>query len=229
MTNYVNEDKRNRELWGEGEYDIPVIIDVDAAEEYGLLCGIKKSDIHGRKLGNRYRKVVYVKGDAQLYYEVTNSYWREDKAGDRDRRCPAQGARGGQIRCPEEVKDPVTGEMMGNSCQNCPYYYSLDKQEFYTIPFSELSKKDAEGNEGEYEPVSSGIEYEADRYLRIVDELVDYVSKIDVELVEIVRLKVAGMDQSEIGSMIGKTQSTVSYRIKKLEPIVKEFLENIAY
>ena len=139
------------------------------------------------------------------------------------------GIRGGRIRCPEEVKDPVTGEVMTNSCQNCPYYYSLDKKEFYTIPFSELNKTDVDGNEGEYEPVSNGAEYEADRYLRIVEDLLAYVSKIDIDLVDIVRLRVAGMDQKEIGKILGKTQSTVSYRIKKLEPIVKEFLENVAY
>ena len=167
MTNYVNEDKRSKELWGEGEYEIPVIVDRESIGKCGI-SGIEKKDIHKRRIGNKVVNVVYVKGDKAMYDAVMNSYYSEIKKEERDRRCMIGNEKGQLIRCPERVRNPETGEMETNSCKNCPYYNLFEKENFHTLSFSALQGETDEGDCETIEPETNKLQDEGERYERIL-------------------------------------------------------------
>lgn len=228
MTNNANQETRNAKLWGEGEYDIPVIVDKDSIAECGI-SGILRDEIHKRRIGNKVVNVVYIKGDKAMFDAVMNSYYSEIKKEERDRRCLIGNGKGRLIRCPECVKNPETGEMEANSCKNCPYYNLLEKDNFHTLTFSSLSGETEEGDSEAVEPGTDRLQDEGERYERILKEMIDYVNEINPLYGEILSMAERGIGQVEIGKMVHKSQASVNAYLKKIKPIVKEFLENVTY
>lgn len=225
----VNEEGRLAADWGKGECLIPVIIDMDAVDENGMIAGVSRKDLRTKRVCNRTEKVVYVRGSKELYDKVMREYSSEFKGDERDRRCLVNGRDGKLIRCPKEIVDPLTGEKKRNSCKDCPYYYSLDKQDYYMVPFADLAIVKDDGEEIEFEPGMEEMMPESDRYLKILEELIDYVSEINPLYGEIIRMKEQGVGQVDIAGKIGKSQPSVAAYLKTLRPIVEEFLENLVY
>lgn len=225
----LNQDGKLAADWGEGDYEIPVIIDMDSVDENGMMAGITKSDLRTKRVCNRMKKVVYVRGSKEAYDAIMSSYSKEFKAEDRDRRCMVEGEGGRLIRCPEQVLDPETGKMVTRSCKDCPYYTSLDKKDFHTATFSDLSSENDQGETVEYEPGTCDFMFSGDRYLKILEDLISHVNEINPMYGEIIRLREAGADQKSIAQSIGKSQPSVVAYLKNLKPIVEEFLENLIY
>lgn len=225
----MTKSENQRKLWGEGEYQIPVILDMDSIDENGMIAGMSKSDIHKKRVCNRQSKVAYVNGSKELYDEVMDTYYKEFKREDRAKRCSIGNGNGRLIRCPEIIVNPKTGEKVANNCENCPYYNSLDKQEYFTIPFSTLAHQNDDGDVTEFEPSVDKMENESERYIKMLEELIEHVKELDPVLAEVIRLREKGMGQTEIGQAIGKSQASVNAYLKKLKPIVDEFLEQLIY
>jgi hypothetical protein len=220
-----NEDGKFASEWGSGECLIPVIVDEVDGEL--RLAGISKRDLHRRRVCNREKNVVYVRGNKEMYDGVMSTYSAEFKKEDRDRRCHVKGENGGLIRCPEQVRDPETGRMMHRSCEDCPYYNSLDKRDYYTASFSDLSSETEEGDCAEFIPGTGDMMPGGDRYLMILEELIEHVSELNPDYGEIIRLREQGMGQKDIAEAIGKSQPSVAAYLKGLRPVVEEFLENL--
>ena len=82
----VNQDGKLVALWEEGEYEIPVIIDMDSVDENGMIAGVSKRDLRTKRVCDRTKKVVYVRGTKEQYDAIMDTYSKEFKAEARDRR-----------------------------------------------------------------------------------------------------------------------------------------------
>ena len=76
----LNQDGKPVEVWGEGDYEIPVIIDMDSVDENGMIAGISKRDLKTKRVCDRTKKVVFVRGTKKQYDAVMDTYSKEFKA-----------------------------------------------------------------------------------------------------------------------------------------------------
>ena len=74
----MTKSENQRKLWGEGEYQIPVILDMDSIDEYGMIAGMSKSDIHKKRVCNRQSRVAYVDEVAFRYYNFIQADTQEE-------------------------------------------------------------------------------------------------------------------------------------------------------
>ena len=70
----LNQDGKPVEVWGEGDYEIPVIIDMDSVDENGMIAGISKRDLKTKRVCDRTKKVVFVRGTKKQYDAVMDTY-----------------------------------------------------------------------------------------------------------------------------------------------------------
>ena len=192
---------------------IPMIVDRASIEEYGMIAGVKKSQIRKWRIGNRLVDVVLVPGTKAQYDAVMSSYSAEFKAEDRDKRCEISNGKGKLIRCPES-----------NKCSQCPYANSLDKKNFGTLTFSCLAAENEETNFEAAAPPTYGA---ADIYLDMLKELISHVQKIDPNYGKILQLLSDGFSHREIGDKIGMGKSTVTDKVAKIKVIVMDLLDNM--
>jgi hypothetical protein len=197
----------------EEQVQIPMIIDRDSIEEYGMIVGVKKSQIRKWRIGNRIVDVVLVPGTKTQYDAVMSSYSAEFKAEDRDKRCEISNGKGKLIRCPES-----------NKCSQCPYATSLDKKNFGTLTFSCLAAENEETNFEAAAPPTYGA---ADIYLDILKELISHVQEIDPNYGKILQLLSDGFSHREIADEIGMGKSTVTDKVTKIKAIVIDLLNNM--
>lgn len=225
----LNRDGKSVELWGEGDCEIPVIIDMDSVDAYGMVSGTTRGNLRKKRVSNRIKKVVLVRGTKEQYDSIMSSYSTEFKTEDRDRRCIVSGKDGKLIRCPERVVDSETGKMKYNSCRDCPYYYSMDKKDYYTATFSDFASGCDDNDLEDFEPGGGKSMSEGERYYRILKDLIESVGKKNPVLAEILRLKEEGMSQSKIGEQVGINQRRISEILKAFRPEMEKFLDNLIY
>lgn len=207
---------------------IPYEVDKDSLRECGI-AGISMKDIHEITIGSRRVNVIFVEGNKEQYDEVMNAYSRECKRRDRDRRCMVGNGNGRLIRCPERVMDSMTGEMVANCCKDCPYYYSLDKKNYYTATFTDLSYENGDGELDVFEPATEHFQSEGERYELLLEHLAKYFYEMNATYYKVIVMAEKGFSQKMIGKAIGKDQAYVSKLLKRLKPIVKEFLYEQSY
>lgn len=195
---------------------IPMIVDRASIEEYGMIAGVKKSQIRKWRIGNRLVDVVLVPGTKAQYDAVMSSYSAEFKAEDRDKRCEVSNGKGKLIRCPES-----------NKCSQCPYAISLDKKNFGTLTFSCLSAENEDGEESDFEAVAPTTYGAADIYLGMLNELINRVNEIDPNYGKILQLLSDGFSHREIADEIGMGKSTVTDKVTKIKAIVIDLLDNM--
>lgn len=200
----------------EEQVQIPMIIDRDSIEEYGMIVGVKKSQIRKWRIGNRIVDVVLVPGTKTQYDAVMSSYSAELKAEDRDKRCEVSNGKGKLIRCPES-----------NKCSQCPYSTSLDKKNFGTLTFSCLAAENEDEEETDFEAVAPAAYGSADIYLGMLNELISRVQEIDPNYGRILQLLSDGFSHREIADEIGMGKSTVTDKVARVKAIVVDLLDNM--
>lgn len=200
----------------EEQVQIPIIIDRDSIEEYGMIAGVKKSQIRKWRIGNRLVDVVLVPGTKAQYDAVMSSYSAELKAEDRDKRCEVSNGKGKLIRCPES-----------NKCSQCPYSTSLDKKNFGTLTFSCLAAENEDEEETDFEAVAPAAYGSADIYLGMLNELISRVQEIDPNYGRILQLLSDGFSHREIADEIGMGKSTVTDKVARVKAIVVDLLDNM--
>lgn len=195
---------------------IPMIIDRDSIEEYGMIVGAKKSQIRKWRIGNRIVDVILIPGTKEQYDAIMSSYSAEFKAEDRDKRCEISNGKGKLIRCPES-----------NKCSQCVYFNSLDKKNFGTLTFSCLTAENEDGEESDFEAVAPKTYGAADIYLDMLNELITRVNEIDPTYGKILQLLSDGLTHREIANKIGMGKSTVTDKVTRIKAIVIDLLENM--
>lgn len=202
----------------DNEVLIPMIVDLDSADEHGMLAGLSRDDLRIWRVGNRKVTVALIPGTKEIYDGLMSSYSSEFKKEDRDRRCLIGDGKGHLIRCQET-----------NKCSECPYYYSLDKRAYGTATFSSLAMEDEDGKVTEFEPEAPEGYGDGERYARILKDLIEHVAELDPEGAEILRLLEQNKSRREVARILNKPKSTVIDKVNKLKPIVQDFLDNIIY
>lgn len=194
----------------DNEVLIPMITTIEAALDYGY----SRSDIRMWRVGNRTLPVILVPGTKEQYDAYINSFVREFKAEDRDKRCQIPGENGCLIRCPDE-----------NKCRECPYHLSLDKEAQGTAPFSSLTITNTDGSEEPFEPISPEGYNSTDEYYRLVEDLVAYLEARRAEYGAIARLLLDGYSRREIAEVLDLPKSSVIDWAKKIQELTSEFLD----
>lgn len=194
----------------ENEVLIPMITTIEAALDFGY----SRSDIRMWRVGNRTLPVILVPGTQEQYEAYINSFVREFKEEDRDKRCQIPGKNGKLIRCPDEKK-----------CRECPYHCSLDKEAQGTAVFSDLTTVNADGSEEPFEPISPEGYNSSDEYYRMVENLVAYLSAKRAEYGAIARLLLDGYSRREIADALNLPKSSVIDWAKKIQELTTEFLD----
>lgn len=189
-----------------------MVTTIEAALDYGYPL----KDLQQWRIGNRICTVILVPGTKEQYDAYLSSFSKEFKAEDRDKRCQISDGKGHSIRYPEE-----------NKCKDCPLYHSLDKKGFGTLTFSDLTWTNEDGVEEAYEPIAPDGYGSADRYLELLQELMEYVAKRRQEYAPVVKLLSDGLSHREIAKELGIPKSTVIDWVKRIQELTLEFMENI--
>lgn len=192
---------------------IPMITTIEAALDYGY----SMNDIRLWRIDNRLCTVILVPGTKEQYEAYLSSFSKEFRAENRDKRCQVSDGKKHSIRCPEE-----------NTCEACPFYHSLDKKDFGTLPFSDLTRTNEDGIEEVYEPTAPEGYNSADQYLKLLQKLTAYVADIRPEYASIVKMLSDGLSHREIAKELGIPKSTVIDWIKKIQELTLEFMETLA-
>ena len=191
---------------------IPMVTTIEAALDYGY----SMNDIRLWRIGNRMCTVVLIPGTKEQYDSYLSSFSKEFKAEDCDKRCQISDGKGHAIRCPES-----------NKCKDCPFYHSIDKIDYGTLTFSDLSWTNEDGIEEAYEPITPEGYSSAERYLELLQELMRYVEAIRPEYALVVKLLSDGLTRREIAKELGVPKSTVIDWVKKIQELTLKFMENI--
>ena len=191
---------------------IPMVTTIEAALDYGY----SMNDIRQWRIGNRMCTVVLIPGTKEQYNSYLSSFFKESKAEDRDKRCQISDGKGHAIRCPES-----------NKCKDCPFYHSIDKKDYGTLTFSDLSWTNEDGIEEAYEPIAPEGYSSAERYLELLQELMRYVEAIRPEYALVVKLLSDGLTRREIAKELGVPKSTVIDWVKKIQELTLKFMEDI--
>lgn len=195
---------------------IPMVVDKASLLDNGMMAGIKKSDIRKWTIGCHKVDVVLVPGTQEQYNDIMNTYYREFKAEDRDKRCVVSDGKGHLIRCPE-----------CNKCKECPLY--LTREHYGTATFSDLENTNDEGETVPFDPESTHDYNDADRYERMLVDLVDHINEVAPEYADLLNLLMDGLSRREAAAELNIPKSTAIDRVAKLRKIVDEFLENLYY
>lgn len=83
--------------------------------------------------------------------------------------------------------------------------YHMDKKDYYTASFSDLSAENEQGDVTEFEPGSSDMMPSGDRYLKILEDLIAHVAESNPLYGDIIRMREQGVGQADIAKSIGKS------------------------
>ena len=195
---------------------LPIIVDKSSIKEHGRIAGSDNFKIAKSRVCSRSVDVILVPGTKEQYDEIMRDYSHEYKSEDRDKRCAIPGENGKLIRCPE-----------CNKCCDCKYYYTRDY--YGTATFSDLSVTGEDGDIIEYETESPENYDSAERYVRMLAELIQHVTEIDPSFGTMMQLLHDGKSRRQVADEMGLPKSTVIDRVAKLRKITDEFLDNLTY
>jgi len=200
--------KENKNNLTDDQVMVPVVVTAKAAHDLGF----KKSDIHPWTIGSHTVNVVFVPASKAVRDGYLRTWYNEFQQEDRDARCQIIGESGKMIRCPES-----------NKCAEC-----AKMRDHKTVTFSDLEGDDSEENiPFEDQIPDTGHASYGDEYFAILNNLVDFVSKIHPEYALVVYLLGLEYTQHEVSEMTGISQQLISYWVRKLRVECEDFFDNI--
>lgn len=236
-------------ITGELDYFYPMRITSPADREFAKAQGL---EIARTRLGNRVFDAVMipcktVERDAtgkesyadtpseiqhQRYLEFIKAEMVEQDAEKRDGRCIIPDENGGYKRCPLRVANPAythggnEPKTLPVKCEGCKY--EEFKHAHTVTPFSTMDYVDEETGEiVPFEPTASRLSFEADRYDRLSEELLEAVRAQAPDLFDFTGLLLREFSRSEAARELGTHTSTAAYRRKKIMEIARKFLDSI--
>ena len=194
---------------------IPMIVDLDSIKENGKMMGLE--NIVYRMIKGKLRPVMEIPGSEDQYKTMMSFYENESKKESRSKRCLIPSKYIGLKRCPE-----------GKKCVDCDYYRNKNFA-FGDATFSDLASVDNNGSTVEFDPAAPSSYLQGDREIRILKDLSEHAEKMYEGYSEILVELYEGKSQRQIARERNIPQRTLSSRIKKLNAMAKELMENLDY
>lgn len=180
---------------------------------------------------------ILLEVDKPTYDEFQREIWKTEDRHKQENRCIICGKNEKSMRCPIRIPNPqytdTNGEpkTLANDCSNCPYgYHKLFHPIKGKIHFSSLDIMDDNGNIDEFDPEAAKHYSEADIYVTMLKDLINYIHEKYPqypEYLDFISLLGNEIDLKEAAAIIGRPKSTLYGWLKKLRPIFDEFIESV--
>lgn len=180
---------------------------------------------------------ILLEVDKPTYDEFQREIWKAEDQHKQEKRCIICGKNGKSMRCPIRIPNPQYTSTNGNpktianDCNNCPYgYHKLFRPINGKLYFSSLDTTDDNGNIDEFDPEAAKHYSEADTYITLLKDLINYVHEKYPqypEYLDLISILGNEIDMKEAAAIIGRPKSTLYGWLKKLRPIFDEFIESV--
>ena len=180
---------------------------------------------------------IRVEVTSEAYNVFKKSQWHEEDQYRQENRCTVSGANGKSIVCPRRVKNPdYTGapgetKTIANDCENCPYgCQHLFRPTKGILYFSTLDTEDDQGNTEAFDPAGNQHFSEADTYLQLLSDLINFVKTHYPKYAaytDLIDLLGHDLDIKTASQIMGKPKTTLYGWLKKLRPIFDEFIDTV--
>ncbi len=187
------------------KFQVPMIVSDDVIHDFG----IKPGDIHRKRIGDRWYRVVMIDADEATYRAYMSPIWAEIKRNDREGRCLVSGKNGKLIRCPESKK-----------CEDCERYVDVCKE--MNRPASLQFLVESGGDPATDDSFEDDAIYEA-----ILEDLIQMLDEIDPVYGSIFRLLYSGASQKEMAEALDMKPRTISDYVRRIREIVQPVTREI--
>jgi len=181
------------------KYLIPMEVTKETIRDFNL----DRSQIIRTKIGNKLVSAIMVLVTKEQYEAYMRPMWAELKREEREKRCVVCNGKGKLKRCID-------------NCKNCSKI-----KEGSALSLDRLTEE----NKIEF-PSQNNAESEITLISMILEDLLEVLHQQDPELARIFKLLHDGAPQHAIGKLIGKKQTTINYKIKKMRSILQQYVDH---
>ena len=189
--------KQNNSRKPADTYVIPMPVTDETIRDYGIDPGM----IRWALVGSKKCRVAMIPATKEQYDAFMQPLWAEQKREARERRCVISGKGGKLVRCPDS-----------RSCVKCPHYQHIDHNDNKPTSVEMLVEKSQE-------PVSMDAFEDTVANFALLDTLVERLSELSPEYVEILRLLIDELPQADIAEMLHMKPRTLSDKVKRIREI----------
>ena len=171
--------------------------------------------------------------DKPTYDRFKRDQWMEEYHLRQEKRCITGGSDGKSRFCPCRIPNPDYQEgnsipkTIANDCSKCPYYRSFRSARSKVL-FSALGVTDDQGNETPFDPESADAISQADAYLELLSNLIDFIEIHYPKYQKYTQLiQILGHEYTltEAADILDKPYRTLYGWIRTLRPIIDEYLD----
>lgn len=223
------------------KYFIRLETDAEGIRQYKQLPESEKQGISlgQMRVEGKLVPAIKLEVDKVTYDEFQRESWKAEDRYKQENRCIICGKDGKSIRCPARVANPLYTDTNGqtktiaNDCSNCPHgYHRLFRPVKGKIYFSALDITDASGNTDEFEPDAGCRHSDADIYLALLQELIEYINIHYPQYssyTELISLLGNEIDMKDAADIMDKPKSTLYGWLKRIRPIFDEFMDTVDF
>lgn len=181
-----------------GAYLIPMEVTRETIKDFN----IDEEDVVRTRIGNKIVSAILVPATKEQYEAYMRPLWQEMKRKERERRCMINNGKGKLIRCEKECK----------SCDRMKDGAALSLDAFYEETKLEFEEPSA----NQCDAVLTAILFE---------DLLEKLKLQAPDLAPLFEMLYDGKSQHAIGKLIGKQQSTLNYKVKRLREILQQYVD----
>jgi len=138
----------------------------------------------------------------------------------KEARCLIPAKKGLWKRCPNSNNCDGTGN--GDACP-----YANFKRGSTLVPFSELERKNEDGDSEPFDIVSAVSPEEDARYKELSDAYLNFVTENKPKFLELAKLKFEDQKLAYAEEKLNKSHGTIWYQDEKLKELAPKFLDNL--
>lgn len=170
----------------QAKYYIRLETDEEGIRQYNEIPDSKKSGtlLGMMRIEGKLVPAIMLEVDKPTYDEFQREIWKAEDQHKQEKRCIICGKNGKSMRYPIRIPNPQYTSTNGNSktiandCSNCPYgYHKLFRLINGKLYFSSLDTTDDNGNIDEFDPEVAKRYSEADVYVTMLKDLINYIHK----------------------------------------------------
>lgn len=182
------------------------------------------------QVGYRVFEAVLIPMSEERFKQLIQDEDRRQKAARIEGRCPIPNGRGGVIRCPERIPNPLYGQpgepkTLKNDCVNCPYN-TLDKPDYSTKSLSHSGIYNEDGEEMEME-IPCGFMPDADKYEYYCNEVLRFVEKNYPDYRDTMELLLQDFEKKEVAERLGVHRNTPTNQVNAMKDELRELIDNL--